>query len=90
MNINVPEWARDHFWEEPPADSEEFWGFRFQPPCKTGDTLYFRFDGKLVATAVVDRIEPPGRSKCDSTGRFENLHKVFWTQESFRDLRDQP
>lgn len=25
MNINVPEFAISHFWEEPPAGSWEFW-----------------------------------------------------------------
>ena len=87
MNINVPAWARDHFWEEPPLGSQEFWSFRFPPPCKPGDPLYFRFDGIIVAEAIVDRVEAPGRSECEGTGRFKAGWKVFWTQESFVDLR---
>lgn len=87
MNINVPEFARNHFWEEPPEGHEEFWSFRFPPPCKAGDTLFFKFDGKIVATAVVKRIEQPGQSKCEGTGRFGNGYKVFWTPESFADTR---
>jgi hypothetical protein len=87
VNINVPAWARSHFWEEPPPDSEEFWSFRFPPPCREGDTLTFRFDGVVVATAVVSRVEAPGRSRCDGTGRFLQGHKVFWRPDSFRDLR---
>ena len=87
MNINVPEFARDHFWEEPPANSEEFWGFRFPPPCKVGDPLHFRFDGRIVATARVSRIEQPGQSSCEGTGRFGGTYKVFWTNESFKDVR---
>ena len=86
MNINVPDWAREHFWVEPPSGSQEFWGFRFRPPCSAGDKLYFRFDGTVVATATVDRIEAPGRSKCEGTGRFGNVWKVFWTNESFEKI----
>lgn len=87
MNINVPTWARDHFWEEPPPGYEEFWSFRFPPPCKVGDELTFHIDGKPVATAVVSRIEAPGVSKCAGSGRFSNGHKVYWHRSSFRDLR---
>lgn len=89
MNINVPEWARDHFWEEPPPDSEEFWSFRFPPPCKEGDVLHFRFDKRLVATAIADRIERPGQSVCDATGRFGRGWKVFWRPDTFVDLRSE-
>lgn len=87
MNINVPEWAREHFWGDPPDGSWEFWGFRFKPPCAIGDVLYFRFDKVVVATARVEEIEKPGESQCEGTGRFGNLWKVFWTPESFKDLR---
>jgi len=87
MNINVPEFARDHFWEEPPEGFHEFWSFRFPPPCKVGDPLIFRFDKAAVASAIVDRIETPGLSECDGTGRFGKGHKVFWSPDSFVDLR---
>jgi hypothetical protein len=87
MNINVAPFARQHFWEEPPPGSEEFWAFRFPPPCKVGDPLVFRFDGAPVARAVVSRIEQPGRTRCDGTGRFSSTWNVFWTPESFEDLR---
>lgn len=87
MNINVPEWARGEFWEEPPAGSWEFWSFRFPPPCAVGDPLVFRFDGEPVARAVVAKIERPGESACEATGRFRSGFKVFWTPESFMDLR---
>lgn len=86
MNINVPESARDHFWNEPPEGSWEFWSFRFKPPCKVGDELIFRFDKRPVAKAVVAKIEPPGQTACEGTGRFRNGWKVFWTPESFEIL----
>ena len=89
MNINVPPQARDHFWEEPPEGHEEFWSFRFPPPCKVGDPLVFRFNGVPVARAVVSRIEPPGQSKCEGTGRFERGHKVFWSLESFKETKER-
>lgn len=87
MNINVPVQARAHFWEEPPPGSQEFWSFRFPPPCKPGDRLAFRFDGQIMAEAVCDRIEAPGLSECEGTGRFRGGYKVVWNPETFRDLR---
>jgi len=89
MNINVKRDAREHFWHEPPAGSHEFWSFTWPPPCKVGDPLLFRFDGIVVARAVVSRIERPGQSSCDSTGRFKQGWKVFWTPQSFVDCRVQ-
>jgi hypothetical protein len=86
MNINVPAQARSHFWDEPPPGSWEFWSFRFPPPCKVGDRLVFKFDGVPVAEAVCAKIEPPGQSSCDATGRFASGYKVFWNPESFREL----
>jgi hypothetical protein len=87
MNINVPESAQGHFWEEPPEGSEEFWAFRFRPPCQVGDELIFRFDGQPIARAKVSRIEVPGQSECTGSGLFRNRWKVFWRPESFEDLR---
>ncbi len=87
MNINVPQWARAEFWDDVPEGSWEFWSFRFPPPCKVGDPLLFRFDGVAVARAVVARIEKPGQSECEGTGRFGNGWKVFWKPETFCDLR---
>ena len=88
MNVNVNEHARPHFWEEPPQGSTEFWSFRFPPPCKVGDELIFRFDKKPVAKAVVAKIEKPGESACEATGRFRSGWKVFWEPHTFVDLRE--
>jgi hypothetical protein len=90
MNINVPAFALDHFWEEPPPGSWEFWSFRFQPPCKVGDPLYFRFNGTIIAEAVVAKIERPGESECDRTGKYRSGHKVYWAPDSFVDRRLEP
>ena len=90
MNINVPKWARAHFWDEPPEGDTEFWAFRFKPPCQPGDELVFRFDGVSVARAVCSVIQPPSVSACDSTGRFGDRWKVFWTPASFEDVPDTP
>ena len=87
MNINVPDWAMDHFWEEPPEGNVEFWAFRFKPPCKVGDPLNFRRNGAIIARAVCAKIEPPGSSECEGTGRFKNRWKVFWTMDTFEDAR---
>lgn len=87
MKINVPESARAEFWHEPPPGHNEFWGFRFKPKCVSGDPIYFYFDGEMVATAVVSHIEPPGKSSCQETGRFKNLWKVHWNNDSFSSNR---
>jgi len=86
MKINVPPFARAHFWEEPPEGSMEFWAFRSRPACKIGEQLIFLFDARPVAKAVVAAIEPPGISCCDGSGNFFNHWKVFWKQESFEEL----
>jgi hypothetical protein len=87
MNINVKPEARAHFWQDNPDGTIEFWSFRYPPPCKVGDPLIFRFDGVPVAKATCCKIEGPGQSKCEGTGRFGNGHKVFWQPETFKDLR---
>jgi hypothetical protein len=89
MNINVPYHALDHFWEEPPAGSMEFWSFQFRPPCQVGDKIIFRNNGQSIAEALVAFIEPPGRSACETTGRFRRGWKVFWHPDSFKDLRSE-
>lgn len=89
MKINVSEAVIDHFWEEPPEGSLEFWAFRFPVKASVGDTIYFHFNKKLIAKAVIHAIEKPGISNCESTGRYKNRWKVFWKQETFEDLRDR-
>lgn len=88
MNINIPLEARDEFWIEPPSGHMEFWAFRFRPPCKEGDELIFRFDKKPVARAIVYKIEKPGLTTCEHSGRYKNLWKVFWENESFGKIGD--
>ena len=78
-----------HFWDEPPKGSMEFWSFRFQPPCMVGDSLFFRSCGKVIARATVELIEQPWLSKCDGSGRFHAGWKIFWTPESFVDMRQE-
>lgn len=86
MRITVPRWAEEHFWDEPPEGSREFWAFRFPPRCRIGEKIEFFMRGKKVAEALVDEVEPPGQSKCDATGRFRDRWKVFWRPESFVEL----
>jgi len=57
MNINIPDWAIEHFWEEPPEGNWEFWAFRFKPKCQIGDKINFYFQKNLVAQAIVDYID---------------------------------
>ena len=86
--IRVPPIALEHFWEEPPEDTWEFWGCREQPDCAPGDILTFTVAGIPVAAAQVHHVEEPGQSACDRTDYWRNAYKVFWTPESFIDLRD--
>jgi hypothetical protein len=87
MKINVPEEAISHFWEEPPEGNCEFWAFRWPVKAKVGDSIYFYFKKSLIASSVIAKIEKPGESECELTGRFKNLWKVYWKPESFKDER---
>jgi hypothetical protein len=88
MNINVKPEFRNHFFQEPPEGTTmEFWSFgRWKPRCETGDELVFRFDKVPVAKAVVAKVEPPGKSSCGTTGRFQNSWKVWWHMDDFEVL----
>jgi hypothetical protein len=89
MNINIPISVWEHFWQEPPPSSMEFWSFRFMPRSAIGDEILFHFDKKLVAKAIVATIEKPGQSACEATGRFQNGWKVLWDPATFVDLREK-
>jgi hypothetical protein len=86
MNINVPDSAWATFFDSPPAGAMEFWGFRFPPKAKVGDTITFHYHKVPVATAVIEAIGRPGQDQCDHSGRFKNLWKVYWKNESFVEL----
>ena len=88
FEINVPNWAIEEFWKEPPQNTREFWAFRNEPTCETGETIYFYYNHKLIAKAVVDEIQRPGISTCEATGRFYYLWKVFCKQHTFIDMRN--
>jgi hypothetical protein len=87
MNITVPNKAIGHFWEEPPAGSWEFWAFRFQPRCKIGETIFFRYDDAVIASAIVAKIEAPAVARCEKSGKFWHWWKVYWQPATFKDLR---
>ena len=87
MKINVPSSAIGHFWEEPPEGHHEFWAFIWPVRAKVGDPIQFFYRKNVIASAVISRIEPPGKSECAGTGRFGSQWKVFWTPESFVDER---
>lgn len=87
MKITVPDNAIDHFWEEPPEGSWEFWAFVWPVKAKVGDAIFFYHNKKIIAKAVIAVIEPPGKSECERTGKFNNRWKVFWKPESFIDMR---
>jgi hypothetical protein len=87
MLISVPSTALDHFWEELPEGNWEFWAFRWPVRAKKGDTIYFYQSKQLIATAVIAKIEKPGKSECERTGKYKNMWKVYWRPDSFVDLR---
>lgn len=86
MNITVTDEALSHFWDEPPQGNWEFWSFRWKPKAQLGDKIYFLHNKTMIATAVIAKIEAPGQSKCELTGKHERGWKVFWTPESFEEL----
>jgi hypothetical protein len=87
MKITVPPETEEHFWEEPPEGSWEFWAFVWPVKAKVGDTIYFYLNKKLIASATIALIEKPGESSCETTGKYKNRWKVFWKPESFKDER---
>lgn len=88
VTINVPRSALSHFWEEPAAGSHgEFWAFRSKPDAAPGDAIVFMVGGKRVASARVASVEPPGSSKCSTTGRFGDRWKLHWRHADFVDER---
>lgn len=87
MRITVPNNLLAHFWEQEPEGHEEFWAFRWPVRANVGDTIHFMNGGREIAQAVIGRIEKPGQSECESTGRFLNMWKVYWPPSSFRDTR---
>ena len=88
MKINVPEIAIEHFWEEPPEDSWEFWAFIWPVKAKVGDTIFFYFNKQFIAKAIIAKIEKPGESECERSGKYRNRWKVYWSPESFEDMRN--
>ena len=90
MKINIPPSVLNHFWkQEPEGTIYEFWALRFPIKAKPGDTVHFMLEGKEVAQSTVAFVEPPGKSVCDTTGKYKNRWKVFWDCKSFKDLRKE-
>lgn len=93
MNINIPPDSQQWLFQnhDRSEGSGAIWSFRWPPPCEIGDTLNFRFEGEIVATAIVDDIIPPG--VCDGFAhhgkRYLQGHKVVWMWETFRDVREK-
>jgi hypothetical protein len=81
--IEVPRDAREHFWVEPPDGNLEFWAFTERPRCFYNQKIIFTFDKQPVAEAKVLKIEEPGNSICEETGKYEKHHKVFWSPKEF-------
>jgi hypothetical protein len=86
MNITVPPAEAEHFWQEPAENMEEFWAFRWPVKAQVGDRVVFNLNKKPIAEAVISRIEKPGEHECETTGRFLNRWKVYWTPESFKKI----
>jgi hypothetical protein len=87
MRITVSDDLLDHFFKEPQEGDSEFWAFIWPVRAKVGDPIYFYNNKKLIASAVVNRVEKPGESSCLSTGQFKNKWKVHWLNSSFKDER---
>ena len=87
MKINVPREVINYFWEEPPEENWEFWAFRWPVRVEVGDPIHFYCDESLIASAVIAKIEKPGQSECEKTGKYKNMWKVYWENDSFKDER---
>ena len=90
MNVTVPESYAEEFWREPQPGHEEFWKFRFKPPCQVHDVLWFRINKKIIASAVVAKIVHQRTSYTDAKGaRFAPGWLVYWRPETFIDRREE-
>src|SRR5208283_5167375 len=81
--IEVPKESRGHFWDEPPAHNLEFWAFRDRPPVLINEKIYFTFDKMPVAETTCLRVEKPGESICELTGKYEKHWKLYWEPKKF-------
>ena len=84
MKITVPVWAREHFWEEPPNGSREFWAFRFKPRCQVGDEINFRFDRKHWLRQRSPKFSRPARVHAKKQGDSRICGKSIGIQRRFR------
>lgn len=65
---------------------------RWEPKCKVGDWLYFRWHGKLIARAKCSEIRRPNEGntiKHDGERELKGW-KVLWHGSTFEDLRGKP
>jgi hypothetical protein len=93
MNINIPPDSQDWLFAPPDPDHDgALWSFRYPPPCEVDDSIYFRFDGQIVARARVCAILEPGHLDgfAHHGKRYLCGHKVCWLWSSFEDLRQRP
>jgi RNA:NAD 2'-phosphotransferase (TPT1/KptA family)/GNAT superfamily N-acetyltransferase/2'-5' RNA ligase/8-oxo-dGTP pyrophosphatase MutT (NUDIX family) len=81
--IEVPKESRGHFWDEPPAHNLEFWAFRSRPPVLMNEKVYFTFDKMPVAETTCLKIEKPGESLCELSGKYEDHWKLYWEPKQF-------
>jgi len=81
--IEVPKDSRGHFWDEPPAHNLEFWAFRSRPPVLMNEKVYFTFDRMPVAETTVLKVEKPGESLCELSGKYEDHWKLYWEPKQF-------
>ena len=83
FQIEIPRESRERFWARPDDGKLEFWAFSERPRCFVNERVVFTFDRRPVAEARVYKIEEPGASKCDASGKYERYHKVFWDPRGF-------
>lgn len=81
--IEVPASSRGHFWDEPPAHNQEFWAFKGRPSVLPNEKVYFTFNKVPVAETTCLRVEKPGQSKCELSGKYEKHWKLYWEPAQF-------
>ena len=87
MNIivPVPKSEIDHFWDEPPPGSIEWWTLPRRPTkLNVGDYIYFAIAGSIVGRARVDELMVREDLVCSATGRHWKGCHVMWRSEDFQ------
>lgn len=84
VTVSVPPRDQALFWRTAPTRSW-IWGWRRDPSVSVGDKIHFKMQRRVVASATILAVFPPG---CAPPDWRTQMWRVIWAEGSFDDLRD--